>query len=132
MIIFLAADYVDRHKIDTPRGFPGKSTEKQIPTAHEASQTLFNVKDANKGNSKGTSVMFMTFGQLLDHDIALTPRNNCPKIEQVPFLPFQTFLHASIKHIKTSWKYYRKNYDCLETLSKGVIIWKERFLQLQN
>lgn len=69
---FIGADYVDR--VDTPRGFPG--TFPEVPPANKVSQALFNVEHTNKGNGHLT-VMFMTFGQFLDHDLALSTHPEC-------------------------------------------------------
>ena len=66
------ADFVD--KVFTPRGFPG--TSPKIPTANQISQTAFNVEKKNTGNNR-LSVMFMTFGQFLDHDLTEVEMERC-------------------------------------------------------
>lgn len=72
--IFFPADasYVDG--FDTPRGFPG--TDPLLPPANEVSTNLFPVErsdERERENRDNLSVLFMTFGQFLDHDIALAP-----------------------------------------------------------
>ena len=67
----LGAKYVDG--FDIPRGFPGTPN---IPTAIEVSNELFKVEHQNKGTGD-LSVLFMTFGQFLDHDITLATHPEC-------------------------------------------------------
>jgi len=67
------ADYVDG--ITTPRGFPG--TNPKVPTAHEVSNRIFQVETKNGGNSNRLTVLFMTFGQFLDHDLTEVKMQMC-------------------------------------------------------
>lgn len=66
------ADYVDG--TDTPRGFPG--TSPVVPPANQVSNATFRVERTNKGNGHLT-VLFMTFGQFFDHDLALATHPEC-------------------------------------------------------
>ena len=70
LIFFIAADYVDG--VDTPRGFPG--TTPVVQPANKITDELFNVEQQNKGTGD-ISVMFMTFGQFLDHDLGIAVHN---------------------------------------------------------
>lgn len=101
MFLFIAADYIDG---DTPRGFPcyyGTVSSFSLrnlqsnrhastihrwatsnPTAHDVSRTLFKLTKKSVKNFKGLSTLFMTFGQFLDHDLALTPHEECKNKKQ--------------------------------------------------
>ena len=68
---WIAPQYADGK--DIPRGFPGTPN---IPSAHQVSQA-FSKEKQNTGNYKDLSVLFMTFGQFLDHDIGLSPHASC-------------------------------------------------------
>lgn len=68
----LGADYVDG--FDTPRGFPG--TFPIVQPANKVSEELFLVEDQNKGTGD-LSVMFMTMGQFIDHDMGLSTHPDC-------------------------------------------------------
>ena len=73
--LFLAGVYDDG--VDLPRGHPHASDYEHLPTAHEVSRNVFtSVTDQTK-NDKNMSVLFMTFGQFLDHDIAFSPHEEC-------------------------------------------------------
>ncbi|XP_066927072.1 uncharacterized protein [Clytia hemisphaerica] len=91
----VGADYIDGGK--TPRGAPCRATNslllpynvyqtgynpldrwsKRYPTAHQVSRNLFQITTDNVRNMRGFSTMFMTFGQFLDHDVALVPHESC-------------------------------------------------------
>lgn len=58
---------------DTPRGFPGTPS---IPLANQVSEELFKVEEQNKGTGD-LSVMYMTMGQFLDHDMSVSPHGSC-------------------------------------------------------
>ena len=99
--ICTGADYIDGGK--TPRGAPCRATNslllpyniyqngynpmdrwsKRYPTAHQVSRNLFQITTDNVRNMRGFSTMFMTFGQFLDHDVALVPHESCKKKEYV-------------------------------------------------
>ena len=71
----LDADYVDKRRTDTPRGFPG--TRPKVPPANEVSMAVFEAKKINGGNKNKLSTLFMTVGQFLDHDFALSDHGKC-------------------------------------------------------
>uniref|UniRef100_A0A7M5UE79 Uncharacterized protein n=1 Tax=Clytia hemisphaerica TaxID=252671 RepID=A0A7M5UE79_9CNID len=70
------AEYVDRRQVDLPRGFPG-SNPSNIPSANKVSIAVFKAKQENKGNNALLSTLFMTAGQFLDHDMALSLHGKC-------------------------------------------------------
>ena len=70
-----AARYVDRRRVDTPRGFP--QTSPVIPSANKVSLAAFTALNTNAGNSQKLSRLFMAVGQFLDHDIGISPRKQC-------------------------------------------------------
>ena len=71
-----AAQYEDGK--DTPRGFPKAPLFKQtLPPPNSISESLFHVETTNTGNYRQLSVLFMTFGQFLDHDMVATPHASC-------------------------------------------------------
>lgn len=92
----LGADYIDG---DTPRGFPCHTNPIQFdssfddpnspstinrwstsyPTPHQVSIAVFKITKKRVQNTRGLSTLFMTFGQFLDHDMTLTPHEECKK-----------------------------------------------------
>lgn len=84
-----AASYVDG--ITVPNGFPGTKT---LPTAAQVSQAIFNVEKTNNGNKHKLAVLFMTFGQFLDHDMTEVPIARCAQK-----------VFGQCKNIKESFKY---------------------------
>ncbi|XP_057290801.1 lactoperoxidase-like [Hydractinia symbiolongicarpus] len=56
--------------LNYPRGFPG--TTPVLPTAHEVARAVFRAVKPLEGNIKKTSIFFMTYGQMIDHDISLS------------------------------------------------------------
>ena len=76
---FTVADYVDRRKTDTPRGFPG--TLPIVPPPNMVTQDIFEAKTQNQGNRDKLAVIFMTIGQFLDHDIAFGDHGECDVTE---------------------------------------------------
>ena len=52
-----------------------------VPSAQEVSDLLFRISFRDRGSRNRTSVIFMTFGQFLDHDFAYVihgPASLCP------------------------------------------------------
>ncbi|XP_057290750.1 eosinophil peroxidase-like [Hydractinia symbiolongicarpus] len=70
--LFTAALYHDVDGLDTPRGFPTLSTP-VLPTALEVANKLFHDNEEDFGNKGNVSLLHMTYGQFLDHDMSLTP-----------------------------------------------------------
>ena len=70
-----AADYVDPRKVDTPRGFPG--TKPEVPPPNQVSMAVFEARKHDDGRKQKLSTIFSTFGQFLDHDIAVTLHGEC-------------------------------------------------------
>ena len=75
-----AAQYVDR--VTTPRGYPDVDRNPPKP-ANEISQVLFQTEQQNRNlRSTSLSILFMTFGQFIDHDLVETPHasasSDCP------------------------------------------------------
>jgi len=73
------SDYVDRRRVDTPRGFPG--TSPIVPPPNMVTQDIFRAKVENQGNEDKLAVIFMTTGQFLDHDIAFGTHGKCDVTE---------------------------------------------------
>uniref|UniRef100_A0A7M5V0Z6 Uncharacterized protein n=1 Tax=Clytia hemisphaerica TaxID=252671 RepID=A0A7M5V0Z6_9CNID len=70
------ADYVDRRKVDTPRGFPGTKPS-NIPAANKVSIAAFTPQFVNAGNAGKLSTLFTTAGQFLDHDMTVSNHGKC-------------------------------------------------------
>jgi Animal haem peroxidase. len=66
--------YVDRRRVDTPRGFPETTS---IPSPNTVSQAVFEAQERNQGNLIKLSTLFMTTGQFLDHDVGLSIHGPC-------------------------------------------------------
>ena len=76
--MILAANYIGT---DLPIGDPTIPTFRTIPSAQEVSDLLFRISIRDRGSRNRTSVIFMTFGQFLDHDFAYVihgPTSLCP------------------------------------------------------
>ena len=86
--MILAANYIGT---DLPVGDPTITTygnryvrfqnRFDVPSAQEVSDLLFRISFRDRGSRNRTSVIFMTFGQFLDHDFAYVihgPTNQCP------------------------------------------------------
>ena len=75
--MILAASYIGT---DLPVGDPNITTYRNrnvgfqngfdVPSAQEVSDLLFRISCRDHGSRNRTSVMFMTFGQFLNHDFA--------------------------------------------------------------
>ena len=74
---FKGADYVDG--FDTPRGFQG--TKPFVQPANKITDELFKVEHHDK-ETGDMSVLFMTFGQFLDHDVGLAAHNGECKLKK--------------------------------------------------
>ena len=82
-----AAQYARDGRHDTPRGFP--NSDPVLPPPNLISQQLFqledvpmplkSLRDGEKFRKKieTPTTLFMTFGQFLDHDVAVTPHASC-------------------------------------------------------
>ena len=86
--MILAANYIGT---DLPVGDPTITTygnryvrfqnRFDVPSAQEVSDLLFRISFRDRGSRNTTSVIFMTFGQFLDHDFAYVihgPTSLCP------------------------------------------------------
>ena len=79
--MILAANYIGT---DLPVGDPTITKFQNrfdVPSAQEVSDLLFRISFRDRGSRNRTSVIFMTFGQFLDHDFAYVihgPASLCP------------------------------------------------------
>ena len=79
--MILAANYIGT---DLPVGDPTITKFQNrfdVPSAQEVSDLLFRISFRDRGSRNRTSVIFMTFGQFLDHDFAYVihgPTSLCP------------------------------------------------------
>ncbi|XP_066921652.1 eosinophil peroxidase-like [Clytia hemisphaerica] len=63
--------------VDLPRGHHQASDYEKLPTAHQVSHSVFKAVNSQVKNDKNVSVLFMTFGQFLDHDLSVSPHEEC-------------------------------------------------------
>ena len=90
LIFILAAFYIDT---DLPVGdatvpyiltFRNRDVQfrnRNVPSAQKVTDLLFRISFRDLGSRNRTSVIFMTFGQFLDHDFAYVvhgPTGSCP------------------------------------------------------
>lgn len=70
-ISFTGARYFDPRGLDTPYGHPFLK-QRNVPTAQDVSDKIFEIIDKDQGNAKKVSHIYMTFGQFIDHDLIST------------------------------------------------------------
>lgn len=75
LLTISAAQYNDG--VDLPRGHHHATDYKDLPTAHQVSTAVFKTFTGQVKNDKNMSVLFMTFGQFLDHDLSVAPHESC-------------------------------------------------------
>lgn len=82
LISILAARYIRNDiPIDHPSLLNRNPRRNLPPSAQKVSDLLFRISFRDRGSRKRTSVMFMTFGQFMDHDFAYVihgPTSLCP------------------------------------------------------
>ena len=73
--LFTDSDYVDQRKVDIPRGFP--KTRPDVPPPNKVSEAVFEARQHDDVKKQKLSTLFMSFGQFLDHDLAITLHGEC-------------------------------------------------------
>ena len=70
-ISFTGARFFDSRGLGIPHGHPFLK-QRNVPTAQDVSDKIFEIIDKDQGNAKKVSHIYMTFGQFIDHDLVST------------------------------------------------------------